>query len=109
MEDRMPTPARRKPARRPARPATPRAPRRWPLQDAKAHFSELVRRANSEGPQRVTVHGRASVVVLSEADYARLSGQRSGKELVDLLRKSPLGDLVIEHPAVTGPVRDVEL
>ncbi|NBT97438.1 MAG: type II toxin-antitoxin system prevent-host-death family antitoxin [Methylocystaceae bacterium] len=30
----------------------------WPLQDAKARFSELVRRACSEGPQHVTVHGR---------------------------------------------------
>jgi hypothetical protein len=33
-------------------------PNRWILQNAKARFSELVRRAHSDGPQRVTVHGR---------------------------------------------------
>jgi len=31
---------------------------RWLLQDAKARFSELVRRAKTDGPQLVTVHGR---------------------------------------------------
>jgi hypothetical protein len=30
----------------------------WLLQDAKARFSELVRKVRSEGPQHVTVHGR---------------------------------------------------
>jgi antitoxin Phd len=32
--------------------------RGWKLEDAKARFSELVRLARSEGPQRVTVRGR---------------------------------------------------
>ena len=44
---------------------------RWPLQQAKERFSELVRKAQADGPQHVTVHGRDSVVVLSEDDYAR--------------------------------------
>ena len=43
---------------------------RWPLQDAKARFSELVRRVRSEGPQHVTVHGREEVVVISSEDFA---------------------------------------
>jgi antitoxin Phd len=38
---------------------------RWRLQDAKARFSEVVRRARSEGPQQVTVHGREEVVIIS--------------------------------------------
>jgi prevent-host-death family protein len=29
----------------------------WKLEDAKARFSELVRRAHDEGPQSVTVRG----------------------------------------------------
>jgi prevent-host-death family protein len=33
--------------------------------DAKARFSEVVRRVRSEGPQNVTVHGRDEVVVIS--------------------------------------------
>lgn len=36
----------------------------WKLQDAKARFSDLVRRARAGEPQRVTVHGREAVVVV---------------------------------------------
>ncbi len=81
----------------------------WPLQDAKTRFSELVRKAQSEGPQRVTIHGRDAVVILSEADYSRLKGDRTGQEIVDLMASSPLRDVEFEHPKVRGPVRDVKL
>ena len=37
----------------------------WKLEDAKARFSEVVRRARNEGPQHVTVRGKDSVVVIS--------------------------------------------
>ena len=30
----------------------------WSLQEAKAKFSEVVERAQTEGPQTVTVHGK---------------------------------------------------
>src|SRR3984893_1315486 len=46
--------------------------RGWKLEDAKARFSELVRRAQSEGPQRVTVRGRDAVVVISAEELERL-------------------------------------
>jgi prevent-host-death family protein len=36
----------------------------WKLQDAKARFSELVRRARAGEPQRVTVHGKEAVAVV---------------------------------------------
>ena len=50
----------------------------WQLQDAKARFSELVRRAHEQGPQHVSVRGEPSVVVVSEEEFARLtSGQPS--------------------------------
>ncbi len=45
--------------------------RAWKLQDAKARFNDLVRRAREEGPQRVTVYGRDVVVVVSAAAFAR--------------------------------------
>jgi antitoxin Phd len=41
----------------------------WKLQDAKARFSEVVRRAQVEGPQRVTVHGEDAVVVVATHEY----------------------------------------
>ena len=36
----------------------------WKLQDAKARFSEVVRRARTGEPQQVTVHGEEAVVVV---------------------------------------------
>lgn len=63
----------------------PFLPGSWKLQDAKARFSEVVRRAQSEGPQRVTVHGKDAVVVMSAKEYAialPAAGTRTGEELI---------------------------
>ena len=82
---------------------------RWALQDAKARFSEVVRKAKTEGPQHITVHGREEVVVVSVEEYRRVKGQRTGQALVDLLQDSPLRDVTIEHEPTYAPVRGVEL
>lgn len=49
----------------------------WKLADAKNKFSEVVTRALTEGPQRVSRRDDA-VVILSESDYQRLTGKRPG-------------------------------
>jgi prevent-host-death family protein len=49
---------------------------RWDQQQAKAKFSEVVRRARSEGPQLVTTRGAKSVVVISADDYLALVERR---------------------------------
>ena len=82
---------------------------RWALQDAKARFSELVRKAKTEGPQRITVHGREEVVVVSVEEYRRAKGQRSGQELVKAMQDSPPGDIDVERPRTGGRVRGVKL
>jgi len=61
----------------------------WKLEDAKNRFSELVRRARSEGPQVVTKHGRESVVVIGIDDYRTLT---AADNLVDFLSDSPFGE-----------------
>jgi antitoxin Phd len=90
-----------------------KAPRRslpsWKLQDAKAHFSQVVRDAREHGPQRVTLHGKDAVVVLSAEEYARLAPAAAQPSLHALLSQSPLRDLEFEHESVRSPVRDVEL
>jgi prevent-host-death family protein len=94
---------------KPVRPRLPRAPGRWSLQDAKARFSELVRRAHSEGPQHVTVHGRDGVVVVSAHEYHRLKGDRSGAALIAALQASPDRDVEIEPERAPMPVREIDL
>jgi prevent-host-death family protein len=82
---------------------------RWALQDAKARFSEVVRKAKTEGPQRITVHGREEVVIVSVEEYRRVKGQRTGQALVEVLQNSPLRDITIDHEPTYSPVRGVEL
>ena len=84
-------------------------PGHWPLQDAKARFSELVRRVRSEGPQHVTVHGRDEVVVVAAEEFRRLKGDRTGAALVAALQASPHRNIDIEPRRERLPVRDVKL
>lgn len=60
-------------------------PSSWKLEDAKARFSELVRRAHSDGPQAVTVRGRRAVVILDAEEYERLATPRPALPLVEFL------------------------
>jgi prevent-host-death family protein len=84
-------------------------PGRWPLQDAKARFSELVRRARSDGPQHVTVRGREEVVVVAAEEFRRLKGGRTGAALVAAMQASPYRDIDLEPRRERLPVRDVKL
>lgn len=60
-------------------------PGRWRLQDAKARFSELVRRAHDEGPQAVTVRGRRAVVVMDAEEFERMAKPKPELPLVEFL------------------------
>ena len=84
-------------------------PGHWVLQDAKARFSELVRRVRSEGPQHVTVHGRDEVVVIAAEEFRRLRGDKSGLSLVEAMQSSPHRDIDLAVPRAPMPVRDVAL
>jgi prevent-host-death family protein len=101
--DNRPTAVGRRQKSRRARPG------HWQLQEAKARFSEVVRRAKREGPQHVTVHGREEVVVIGADDFRRLAGDRSGQDLVDALGMSPYRSTSVEPPRAPMPVRDVDL
>lgn len=82
---------------------------RWRLQDAKARFSEVVKRAREHGPQRVTLHGKDAVVIVSAESYDREREPHTGRRLVEALAASPLADIMLERPFISGPVRDVEV
>jgi prevent-host-death family protein len=78
----------------------------WKLEDAKARFSEVVRLARSEGPQRVSVRGKDAVVVLSVEDLDRLA-PATKVPLIAFLEGLHLNDLDVERIPDFG--RDVEL
>jgi prevent-host-death family protein len=80
----------------------------WQLQSAKARFSEVFRRARSEGPQRITRQGKEAVVMVAEEQFERLAGKsRQPKSLVEFLRNSPLRGVNLERDP--DPGRDIEL
>lgn len=80
---------------------------RWKLEDAKARFSELVRLARSEGPQRVSVRGKDAVVVMSVDELERLLPTRPIVPLADFLATLDLDGLPLDRDEDRG--RDVSL
>ena len=83
---------------------------KWQMQDAKARFGELVRKAGTDGPQVVTYRGEDAAVVLSIQDYKRL--QSTSTSLLDYLKAMPeLDDETIAaiNERSKEPARDIEL
>jgi prevent-host-death family protein len=80
----------------------------WQLQEAKQRFSELVRRAEREGPQVVTRHGEEVVVVVPVEEYRRMSeGDGEKMSFKEFLMSAPdLSVLDLERPREMP--RDVE-
>jgi prevent-host-death family protein len=79
----------------------------WQLQEAKNKFSKLVEKAQSEGPQFVTKHGKESVVVLSMEDYLNIVKPKSN--LLQFIQASPLSETLIIIERDKSTARDIEL
>ena len=80
----------------------------WKLEDAKARFSEVVRRARAPGPQRVTYRGKDAVVVIAVEELKRLlPAERPRQSLVDFLQGTALAEIDIRREPDRG--RDVVL
>jgi antitoxin Phd len=80
----------------------------WKLEDAKAKFSEVVRRAHAEGPQYVTVRGKSSVAVIDAAELERLLPARKPRmPFVAFMESLHIEGLDLTRDIDTG--RDVNL
>ena len=69
----------------------------WPIHEAKARLSDLVKQAQRQ-PQQLTSHGQPVAVVVSAEAWQRQ--QQEGESLVAFIRRSPLAgadDLVLER------------
>lgn len=60
----------------------------WQMHEAKARLSEVVKCAESHGPQYISVHVKSVAVVVSLSHFDRLTA--NGKGLVEFMRNSPL-------------------
>lgn len=79
----------------------------WQLQEAKNKFSKLVEKAQHEGPQFVTKHGKEAVVVLSVEEYKKIIKPKSN--LFQFIQKSPLSKTLISIERDKSLGRDIEL
>lgn len=76
----------------------------WQLAEAKNKLSEVMNQALEQGPQRIRRRGE-TVVVVSEAEYDRLTGERPS--LKDFLLSGPdLSELDLSRDKAT--MREVE-
>ena len=83
---------------------------RWQIQVAKARFSELFRRARSEGPQLITRQGKEGVVMISDEQYERLVGKaHQPRNLLQFFRESPLVGIELDLERDKDEGRDIEL
>jgi antitoxin Phd len=78
----------------------------WQLKDARAHFSALVDKAISEGPQIVTRNGKKAVVVVSMEEWMRR--ERHQSDLVDFFANSPLREEEIDIERQQDFPREIE-
>jgi prevent-host-death family protein len=81
----------------------------WSFQEAKAKFSEVVRRAQTEGPQLVTVHGKEAVMISAVESEASLKRRLAGKDLVAALRAGPKFEIELSKRPKDMKFRDVEI
>jgi len=49
----------------------------WPVQDAKARFSEFLKATLKRGPQLVTMHGAETAVLVPVQEWRRLTASAS--------------------------------
>jgi antitoxin Phd len=82
----------------------------WQLQMAKARFSELFRRARTEGPQWITRQQKEAVVMLPAEEFENLTARaRQPRSLVQFFAESPLAKSGIKLERARDYGRKVEL
>ncbi len=81
--------------------------RQWQLQEAKAKFSEVVKLANQEGPQEITMRGQPTAILISLEDFKKIKEKKPS--LVSLMRSSPLAGINLDLQRDKSPARDIKL
>jgi prevent-host-death family protein len=79
----------------------------WTVAEAKAKFSEVIDKAQSDGPQTITRNGRTTAVIVAAEEWEKKT-KRTGS-LADFFAASPLRGSGVQIKRLRGRVRKVEL
>ncbi len=79
----------------------------WTVAEAKAKFSEVIDKAESDGPQTITRNGRRTVVVVAAEEWERKT-KRKGN-LAEFFAASPLRGSGAKVKRMTGRPRSAGL
>lgn len=80
---------------------------RWQIQHAKARLSEVIEKAETDGPQVLTRHGRERAVLLSMDEY-KLLKEKQRPTILETLLSGPKFD-EFDVPRDVDHGREIEL
>lgn len=79
----------------------------WTVAEAKSKFSEVIEKAKSEGPQKITKHGRTTAVIVAAEEWER-KAERKGN-LAEFLAASPLRGSGLKLRKLRVRLHEIEL
>jgi prevent-host-death family protein len=79
----------------------------WTVAEAKAKFSEVIDKAQSDGPQTITRNGRTAAVIVAAEEWERKT-KRKGN-LAEFFAASPLRGSGVQIKRLRGGLRKVKL
>ena len=79
----------------------------WTVAEAQAKFSEVIDKAQSDGPQTITRNGRTTAVIVAAEEWEKKT-KRKGT-LAEFLAASPLRRSGVQVKRLRGRLRKVEL
>ena len=80
---------------------------KWTVAEAKARLSEVIARAETDGPQTITRHGRKTAVVVAAEEWEQKT-RRKGN-LAEFFAASPLRGAKLKVKRLPGRLRKIEL
>ena len=79
----------------------------WTVAEAKAKFSEVLERAQSDGPQMITRNGRKAAVIVAAEEWERKTRRRGN--LAEFFAASPLRGSGLKVERLRGRLRKIDL
>jgi len=79
----------------------------WTVAEAKAKFSELIEKAKSKGPQKITNRGRTTAIVVAADEWAKRQSRKGN--LAEFLLASPLRGTGLRVKRLPMRLRKIEL